>query len=90
MANYQGIWIRVAGHAKRIRKGEEYPWRCYLDRGSEEIPLHAWNVSGVAEAGNFIPGSNSSGDSVGLIAWIDCFGDVSIVDGVAHIQLQKP
>lgn len=90
MTNATDTWIRIAGNAKRIRtEGDPYHWRCFVGRQGPEIPLRTFQTSGPSTAENMIPGTDPTGANLlGLVAWIDYFGDVEIEDGVARITLK--
>ena len=84
-------WVRVAGNARMIRDREAHHWRCYIKGSQREVNLRTWDVSGEVTPQNMIPGSNPDGDSNGLVAWIDLFGDVHIDGNSAlHIVARHP
>lgn len=85
------VWIRAAGHAARIRAGEDFHWRCFVNRALPEIPLRDLNIGGTATKANFILGTDPlKSNELGLNAWFDFYGDVSIRDGIATIALKTP
>jgi hypothetical protein len=86
----QKVWIRVAGHATRIKEKHPHGWRCYIEGNSAEIALKDWSMSGITIGTNFIPGFSATKDKHGLVAWIDCFGSYTIENEVLHITLEEP
>ncbi|MBI4094575.1 MAG: hypothetical protein HY435_00055 [Candidatus Liptonbacteria bacterium] len=90
MYKKERAWIRIAGNAKRIREGDQYGWRCFVDGSLEEIPLIRWDIAGSATQKNFKPGTNPDGNEQGIVAWIDFFGNIAIDKGTAHIELLNP
>ena len=85
------VWIRVAGHAKMIRDRAAHHWRCFLRKEMPEISLRSFDVTGEVTPQNFIAGTNPDGDDLGLIAWLDLFGDFCIdEDDVLHVVLRQP
>lgn len=91
MQNFGNVWIRVAGHAQRIKSGDRHPWRCFVDPDLTEIPIVGWTVTGVATMRNYVTETNASGDERGLVAWVRCFGTLTLgEDHVAHIALATP
>jgi hypothetical protein len=89
--HYKNLWIMVAGHAMRIKSSQQFPWRCFLEKDCLEIPLETFVVIGVATQENMIPNVNAEGNHVGLIAWIEFFGDLEIDENqVATIFLKHP
>lgn len=89
---FECVWIRVAGHAQRIRDSEPCHWRCYVSARHPEIPVRTWRISGIATDTNCLPGTDPHKDNpLGLTAWIDYFGDITIGrDLIAHIRLRQP
>lgn len=91
----QEVWVRVAGHADKIRAGDPHQWRAFvmgfegIEQG-EEIPLVSWTIRGQVTGDNCIPGASAKRDARGLFAWIDLFGDVAIKDGKMTIRLLEP
>ncbi len=87
------VWIRIGGNAKHIKDGGEYGWRCFVSHvplrvfhGDEEIPLKRVAIDGLAAGDkNFI--WDHSPESPILVAWVDMFGNITIQDGVARIEL---
>ena len=91
MRIYRNIWVKVAGHSQRIRQKDKFHWRCYVESEFIEIPLVNWNISGAATPRNVKAGTDPEGNALGLVAWIDFFGDMTIdSSGVAHITLKDP
>ncbi len=92
MEKRTGVWIRMAGHAERIKNGEPYVWRFFIDRERPEVPIKHFVIeNGEGSPRNFIPGTNSARDKLGLVAWIDLYGDVFVDDdGIAHVTLRDP
>lgn len=84
------VWVRVAGNVKRIRtEGDLFHWRCFLGLAHPEIPLRTYRLFGEADGTNFRPGTDPSGSNpLGLSAWIDFYGDVTIEHGIARITLK--
>lgn len=84
-----GIWIRVAGNAMNIRTGASHHWRVFLGRALPERPVRVWQLLGVADGQNVVPGTDpTAGNACKLNAWIDYFGDIVIDDGIATITLR--
>ncbi len=82
------IWVRVAGHVQRIRANQPAHWRAYLHREGEEVPILAWSLSGYASTTNIVHGTDPlAQNALGLTAWIDFFGHISIEEGRLHITL---
>lgn len=83
------VWIRVAGNAKNIRANEPHHWRLFIDRCAPEVPLTHFRVQGMVTVQNVVPGTDPmASNPLGLNAWIDYFGDVEVVSGVAFITLR--
>ncbi|MBI4138927.1 hypothetical protein HY479_02140 [Candidatus Uhrbacteria bacterium] len=88
---FSPAWIRIAGNAMNIRAGKDSRWRCYVNHEPPILPLERWELVGFATPTNVVPGTNPTGDRLGLNAWIDVFGALTISDdGVASIQLMDP
>lgn len=85
-----GVWVRVAGNVKRIRtEGDLFHWRCFVAREHPEIPLRTYFLYGSADGRNMKPGTDPSGSNpLGLSAWIDFYGDVTVEYGIARITLK--
>ncbi|MFZ2682288.1 MAG: hypothetical protein WAZ14_04315 [Patescibacteria group bacterium] len=84
-------WIRIAGNVRRIKTlGDPMHWRCYINRQLPEVELCSFEISGPASPNNFMPGTDpSSQNELGLTAWFDVFGDITIGDDrIAHIVLK--
>lgn len=86
----KNVWVRVAGNSRRIRaEGDLFHWRCFIGNAPPEIPLRTYNVSGEADVRNVRPGTDpSSSNPLGLLAWIDFYGDVTVQNGIARITLK--
>lgn len=84
------VWVRVAGNVRRIRtEGDLFHWRCFIGRAHPEIPLRTYRLNGVADRMNVLPGTDPSGSNdLGLSAWIDFYGDVTVEHGIARITLK--
>ena len=80
-------WIRVAGHAQRIKGGDPFRWRCYVGREPPEVPLRDVHILGDVTPMNVRFGTEPSGDHLGLVAWIDLFGTLEIRDDVALVTV---
>lgn len=80
-------WIRLAGHARRIKEpGNRHHWRCYDGCEEPEIPLVDIVLEGTVTPKNFMTGTDPlKANALGLAAWFDCYGTVRIEDGVAHV-----
>lgn len=88
---HTGVWICFAGHSARIKGGDSRPWRCYIGDDLREIPLATCQIIGTVGERNFILETNPAGDARGLVAWIRCFGDLTVDEaGVARIALREP
>ena len=84
-------WIRVAGHAKRIKEGGAHRWRCFAGAALPEIPIRSFRIAGDASPANVVPGTDpGSAGPLGLAAWIDFYGDLRLEDDVAVITLRQP
>lgn len=87
------VWIRIGGNAKHIKDGGEYGWRCFVSdtpirvfHADKEILLKRVAVDGLAVGGkNFI--FDHSPESPVLVAWVDMFGNITVQDDVARIEL---
>ncbi|MBI4457975.1 hypothetical protein HY633_03370 [Candidatus Uhrbacteria bacterium] len=90
MTMSQPVWIRVAGNVKRIRtEGDPYHWRCFVRREGPEVALRSFRVDGVATGGNVIPGTDpAASNPLGLTAWIDFFGVMTVENDMALITLK--
>ncbi|MEK9152071.1 MAG: hypothetical protein AAB692_01770 [Patescibacteria group bacterium] len=90
MTAWSDVWVRIAGNAKRIRTaGDPFHWRCFVRRAGPEIALHSFRVSGTAAGDNMLPGTDPvAANPLGLTAWIDFYGDVTVEEDVAHITLK--
>lgn len=90
MTNANDVWVRVAGNARRIRsEGDLFHWRCFIGLAQPEIALRTYRLHGAADGRNFLPGTDPSGaNPLGLLAWIDFYGDVVIENGIARITLK--
>ncbi|OHA27237.1 MAG: hypothetical protein A3C06_04055 [Candidatus Taylorbacteria bacterium RIFCSPHIGHO2_02_FULL_46_13] len=89
------IWVRIAGNAANVRAGQPHGWRCFLKgtlpkKWSKEIPLVQWTLKGQATARNVIPGTDASGKTQQVVAWIDLYGDIVIENDVLRITLRDP
>ena len=88
---HHNVWIRLAGHAGRIRENQPNHWRCYINRNLPEIPLTHWRLIGMASPDNVVPGTNHAKDHLGLNAWMDFYGDITVDEqGLATIELKQP
>ena len=96
--NKKHVWIRLAGNAKSIKARGKYGWRCFISETPIQVPLADteislvhWNVLGKSDKKNFVPGTyNFSADkseNPTLVAWIDMFGNITIENEVACIEL---
>ena len=83
-------WIRIAGHAERIRNADRFPWRCYFNREEPEVRIKSFCFKSEASPVNVVPGTNSRKDKLGLVAWLDVFGTFEIIDDVLVISLSEP
>lgn len=92
MAKATDIWVRVAGNAKRIKSGTDpFHWRCYMGRTEPEVPIRSFRLGGAASQANVVPGTDpTAANPLGLTAWIDFYGDVTIKDDIAYITLKQP
>lgn len=90
MTAWTDVWVRVAGNVKRIRtEGDPFHWRCFARREGPEIALRSFRVDGAADGGNVTPGTDpAAANPLGLTAWIDFYGDLTIEGDVAHITLK--
>ncbi len=89
MQERAGVWIRVAGHAMNIRTNQPFHWRCFVNRERPEVPLANFVVLGEINERNFRTGTDPTGsNALGLVAWLDFFGDIVVNDNVATITLQ--
>ncbi len=92
MRGMKNVWIRIAV----IRKGDDanakMVWRLFADRRNPALHVRHCDLAGTAIPGmNFMLGEDpSAGNALGLRAWVDAFGDLSIEDGVARIALKTP
>lgn len=86
--SWSNVWIRVAVNKKRIRtEGDVLHWRIFIQR-KQEIEIRTYEVRGISTKANFVPGSDpTEKNPLGLIAWLDYFGNVEIRDDVAYIKL---
>lgn len=91
-AHHQNVWIRIAGHSRRIRERDRFQWRYVLEGSDQQFPLAAWEIIGTASLQNFRPGTNPAAQGEEqLLAWIDLFGDLSVgATGHAKVILKKP
>lgn len=91
MKEYKRVWIRIAGHVIRIKTGQKYPWRLFVDYRKTEIPFETWKVRGEITEKNFFPGTNQHSEALGLYAWIDIFCNLTIDESeTAHINVLNP
>ena len=92
MRSERDIWIRIAGNAKMIREGGLWHWRCYVRLEGPEIPLKGFRLAGgEASERNLRPGTDpAAANPLGLAAWIDFYGDLTVTDGIAEIRLKNP
>lgn len=89
--SYEGVWVRVAGHAQMIRNKSVYRWRCFIGGSLPEINLSHWEVTGEVTPTNMIAGTNPVGEANGLVAWIDFYGNAFIDEhNVLHISARQP
>jgi hypothetical protein len=86
----KNVWVRIAGNSRRIRaEGDLFHWRCFIANAPPEIPLRTYRVSGEADGKNVLPGTDpSSSNPLGLLAWIDFYGDVTVQNGIARVTLK--
>ncbi len=87
---YNQVWIRIAGNTKRIKGNLPGHWRGYINKIGDALPITKWQISGVANKKNIIHGSIPEEDSNELLAWIDFFGDVTVIGDVVEIKLSDP
>lgn len=78
MPKHERVWIRLAGHATRIKSDQPYHWRFYINDHRREHPINSFKIFGQATERNLKPGTNPKGDFRGLVAWIDLFCDVDV------------
>ena len=91
LRTFPPAWVRIAGNAMNIRAWKNSRWRCYVNHEPPILPIERWEIVGFATPTNVVPGTNPSGDRLGLNAWIDAFGRLTITtDGIATIQLMDP
>jgi hypothetical protein len=87
---YPLAWIRLAGNAANIKAKQPRHWRCYVHREPPVVEIDSWELIGVAKPSNFKPGTAPDKDALGLNAWIDIFGFLTVQDGLATIALVDP
>lgn len=97
MIKKEKTWVRFAANGPSIKAGKRFGWRCCLSesRGGEasgEIPLSNWQLTGTVTPQNMMLGTKVEGDPclMGVVGWIDMFGDVTIEDDVLKVDLQQP
>lgn len=86
----EDVWVRVAGNVKRIRTaGDPFHWRCFIAVEQPEVPLRSYELFGQADGKNMRVGTDpAAANPLGLSAWIDFYGDVTVEDGIARITLK--
>jgi hypothetical protein len=91
MKTMKAVWVRFAGNARMIRENGAFHWRCFPGREAPEIPLRDIVILGTASAENFRFGTDpASSNPLGLTAWFDGYGELSVADHVATIVLRDP
>lgn len=75
---FPACWLRIAGHSLNIKSRQPMHWRCYVKREEPVVPLADWSLVGSVDQHNFIQGTAPDGDHLGLIAWIDVYGILSV------------
>ena len=89
----KNAWIRFAGD-RRAWEGDnltDYRWRLFvLPEATTEIRIKSLRLLGPATSENNKTGWRQTKDELGVVAWIDYFGDLEIKDGVATITLREP
>ncbi len=87
---YSNIWIRLAVNKQGIKEGSGNHWRVYLNKAGDLVPIKTWKTIGNATATNIVPGSDTSFDQNGLLAWIDIYGNVTIIEDNLTVELLEP
>lgn len=89
---YHNVWIRVAGIAKRIRKGLKPPhWRFQVVGHNDQYLIMGWTLVGRANPHNNTQGVNPEATGQEFLAWVEYYGDIEINENDhATITLKTP